>query len=200
MSQSKSTGTTSKPVSTKDKILKEGRSLLQKHGYNGFSFQDIADKIEIKKPSLYDHFGSKEELMLGIIKKYSEAFDTWELSIARFSPLEKIRKVFDIYYAFTSDKQKVCPILALIVDMRDLSKEVQKEMRAFVDNWLSWLEARILEGQKDGSIRQDMPAAMLAHFIYSQGMGCQFQSRLQNNPEMTLSSGDMLIAFIQRKV
>ena len=192
--------TRAKPVTTKDKILKEGRALLQKHGYNGFSFQDIADKIEIKKPSLYDHFGSKEELMLGIIKRYSDAFDTWESSIASHTPLEEIRKVFDIYYAFTCDKQKVCPILALIVDMRDLSKDVQKEMRNFVDKWLTWLEARILEGQKNGSIREDMPATSLAHFIYSQGMGCQFQSRLQNDPAMTLSSGDMLISFLQKKV
>jgi len=189
---------TQKP-STKEKILKEGRSLLQKHGYNGFSFQDIADKIEIKKPSLYDHFASKEALMIAIIHKYSEAFEAWTASVSSFSPLEKIRKVFDIYYAFTCDKQKVCPILALMVDMRDLSKDVQKEMKVFVDTWLSWLEQQITEGQKNKMIRQDMPAPLLANFIYSQGMGCQFQSRLQNNPEMTLSSGDLIVSFIQKK-
>lgn len=187
-------------LSTKEKILKEGRSLLQKHGYNGFSFQDIADKIEIKKPSLYDHFSSKEALMIAIIHKYGEAFEAWSLSVSSYSPLEKIRKVFDIYYAFTCDKQKVCPILALMVDMRDLSKDVQKEMKSFVDKWLAWLELQITEGQKSRMIRQDMPADLLANFIYSQGMGCQFQSRLQNNPEMTLSSGDLIVSFIQKKV
>lgn len=188
-----------KPLTTREKILKEGRALLQKHGSNGFSFQDIADKIAIKKPSLYDHFGSKEELLLGIIEKYSHAFDTWQAGLATHKPLEKIRKVFDIYHAFTSDKQKVCPILALIVDMHELSRGVQTEMRIFVEKWLVWLEATIAEGQQDGSIRQDISARKLAYFIYSQGMGSQFQSRLQNDPEMTLSAGDLLISFIQKK-
>lgn len=191
--------TNTKIISTKDKILKEGRSLLQLHGYNGFSFQDIADKIDIKKPSLYDHYSSKEELMLAIIKRYQDAFVAWDASINQNSTLEKIRKVFDIYHAFTSDKQKVCPILALIVDMRDLPKSVQKEMRTFIDNWIQWLSDRISEGQKEGSVRTDMSPAMLAHFIYSQGMGSQFQSRVQDDPNLTLTSGDMLISFIEKK-
>jgi len=183
---------------TKEKILKEGRSLLQKHGYNGFSFQDIADKLDIKKPSLYDHFSSKEELIAAIIENYSTMFDAWAKTISSLRPLERVRRVFDVFYSFSSDQRKVCPILALTVDTQVLSKEVQKEMKAFVEKWLSWLEEQIIEGQTRGEIRKDMDAKALAAFIYSQAMGSQFQARIKNEPTLALTSGDMIMALIKK--
>lgn len=186
-----------KQLKTKDRAIKEGRALLQQHGYNGFSFQDIADHLGIKKPSLYDHFSSKEDLILAILKGYREAFDHWSLRLQKETPLERVRKVFGVFYAFTSDHQKVCPILALTADTHIPSKEIRTAMQEFVDNWLEWLSKQIKEGQKDGSIRKDMDANAMATFIYSQGMGSQFQSRLKKEPELTLKSGEMIIKLLR---
>ena len=185
-----------KITSTKDKILKEGMSLLQKHGYNGFSFQDIADILEIKKPSLYDHFSSKEELIIAILNSYTNMFHQWSQKISELPPLEQIRKAFDIFYSFTSDKKKVCPVLALSVDTDVLTLNIRKEMKSFIEKWLDWLEETISEGQISGRIRKDINSKSLASFIYSQGMGSQFQARLKNDPAITLSSGDMIVSLI----
>ena len=89
---------------TKSKMLKEGRALLQKHGYNGFSFQDIANILEIKKPSLYDHYSSKEDLIVAILEDYSEKFDHWAEKINSFSPLQKIDQVFLAFYSFSIEE------------------------------------------------------------------------------------------------
>jgi TetR/AcrR family transcriptional regulator, transcriptional repressor for nem operon len=186
-----------KQLSTKDRALKEGWALLQQHGYNGFSFQDIAERLGIKKPSLYVHFASKETLILAILKSYGELFTKWSTTINTDKPIERVRKVFDVFYSFTSDHQKVCPILALTADTDIPSKEIKKAMHTFVDNWLEWLAQQIAEGQKDGSIRKDMEPAALAAFIYSQGMGSQYQSRLRKDPTLTLKSGDMIIQLIR---
>lgn len=186
-----------KSISTKEEILKEGRSLLQKHGYHGFSFQDIADKINIKKPSLYDHFASKDQLTVAIIKNYSTMFDNWVPTMAGLSSVERIRKVFDVFYLFSCDKRKICPVMSLIADFQTLSKDVQREMNDFVEKWLSWVEIQIKDGQKSGQIRKDMDSKTLASFIYSQGMGAQFQARLKNDPELTLSAGNTVVAFIR---
>lgn len=183
---------------TKEKIVLEGKALLQKHGYNGFSFQHIADKLKIKKPSLYDHYSSKDQLMLAIIQEYSTRFEEWSQSISTLSPLNRIRKIFDVFYYFASDKGKVCPVLALAADFQELSKEIQKEMRVFVEKWLSWLEKQISEGQKQGEIRSDWEPKELANFIYNQGMGSQFHSRIKSEPKLTLHSGDFIISLIKR--
>lgn len=188
-----------KTLGTKEKILKEGRALLQRHGYNGFSFQDIANIVGIKKPSLYDHYASKEELIAGILENYSQSFDKWALQIEALSPLEKIQKAFDVFYSFSCDKKKVCPVLALTADIQILSKQTHNEMQLFLNKWLHWLEATILEGQKDGSIRKDLPAKNLAEFLYNQGMGAQIQARLMNRPEIIMESSKLALRFLKQK-
>lgn len=89
--------------------------------------------------------------------------------------------------------------MSLIADFQSLSKEVQKEMNAFVEKWLGWVELQINEGQRSGEIRKDMDAKTLASFVYSQGMGAQFQARLKNNPKLTLNSGELVISFITKE-
>ncbi len=187
-----------RPKGTKDKIFIEGRALLQRHGYNGFSFQHIADKLGIKKPSLYDHFASKDELIVAIIREYSAQFDKWTGSVAALPPIERVRRVFDVFHFFASDRRKVCPVLALAADFQGLSRTIQNEMRTFVEKWLSWLEKQIQEGQKKRQIRTDFPAKALADFVYSQGMGSQFQARIRDEPALTVSSGDAMILFLKR--
>lgn len=187
-----------KQLSTKERALIEGRSLLQKHGYNGFSFQDIADILGIKKPSLFDHYASKQDLILAILKGYRESFDKWSASIAAEPPIERVRKVFVVFHSFAADHQKICPILSLTADKEVPSKEIRKSMQDFIDNWLHWLSIQIKEGQKDGSIRKDMDAEALAGFVYSQGMGSQLQSRLRKDPSLTLNSGEMIVTFLRR--
>lgn len=188
-----------KKSSTKEKALKEGRALLQKHGYNGFSFQDIADHLGIKKPSLYDHYPSKEKLVLDILQNYSQQFEQWTFSIADKKPLEQIRKVFDVFYSFTSDHEKICPILALTTDIQKLSKNIKQAMRDFVNRWLLWLEKQIEAGQSQGEIQRGIDPKTLASFIYSQGMGSQFQARLKKDPSLALGSGDMIVNLIRMK-
>lgn len=185
-----------KTPDTKTKILKEGRALLQKHGYNGFSFQDIADIIHIKKPSMYDHYSSKDELIIAIIADYSAKFDDWIIKINDLTPLEKVMQVFHVFYAFASDEKKVCPILALTTDLQVLSKATQTAMKLFNEKWLSWLATTIKQGQKDKTIKKNFDAQEVSQLIYSQIMGAQLQARIKNDPKITLESGKLLVSLI----
>jgi TetR/AcrR family transcriptional regulator, transcriptional repressor for nem operon len=184
---------------TKSKILKEGRSLLQKHGYNGFSFQDIANTLEIKKPSLYDHYASKEDLIIAILKDYGEMFEVWTEKVKDLSPLEQIKQVFQVFYSFSCDGKKVCPVLSLIVDLKVLSKAIQNAMKTFIDNWMEWLRIVIKKGQKLKVIRPDLDATLLSQLIYGQVMGSQLQARIKNKPAMALESAEMISKLIAVK-
>lgn len=186
-----------KLTGTKVKILRQGRSLLQRHGYHGFSFQDIADCIEIKKASLYDHYSSKEELILAILDEYSIQFQDWTVRIQDLSSLEKIQKVFEIFFTFTSDQRKVCPVLALTIDTKPLSQKIQKKMRLFVEAWLLWLEHQVRQGQAKSEIRPDLDPRWVASFIYNEGMGSQIQARLYQDPKIPLQCGQMVLQLLQ---
>ena len=50
-------------MSKKEKILLSTLDLASKYGLKSLSMSQIADSVGIKKPSLYNHFSSKEELI-----------------------------------------------------------------------------------------------------------------------------------------
>ena len=51
---------------TKDKIKKAALALFVKGGYEGARLADIAAAVNIKPPSLYFHFESKEKLFIEV--------------------------------------------------------------------------------------------------------------------------------------
>ena len=50
-------------MTTRERILDETLTLFAENGYDGTSVEQIAEKVGIKAPSLYNHFDSKETLI-----------------------------------------------------------------------------------------------------------------------------------------
>src|SRR4026207_1976617 len=51
-------------MATREKILDAAQDLIQTRSFHGFSFQDIADRVGVRKPSLYHYFDSKDAIAL----------------------------------------------------------------------------------------------------------------------------------------
>jgi TetR/AcrR family transcriptional repressor of nem operon len=56
-------------------LLKLGSELLLSRGYNGFSYQDLSERLSIRKASIHHHFPSKEDLGLVLLDMYRKGFD-----------------------------------------------------------------------------------------------------------------------------
>lgn len=63
-----------KTLRTKDRILLEAAILFAHRGYSAVSMRDIAEKVEIKPPSIYAHFSSKEEIFEVIINNIRDIY------------------------------------------------------------------------------------------------------------------------------
>ena len=48
---------------TAERVVDAAEGLVQQHGYNGFSYDDVAQLVGIKKPSIHHHFPKKGELV-----------------------------------------------------------------------------------------------------------------------------------------
>ncbi len=170
-------------MSTRLQALAEARSLVQTFGFNGFSFQHIADRLGIKKPSLYAHFESKEALGLELIKSYRSEFERWTEIVSEFEPGPQVGALFELYYKFACDDYKQCPLLAMTTEFNSLPKSMKKalaETGAFQRDWLIGVIAR---GQKTKEFRRDLSSPELAHAILSMSYGSQAFGRVGRNPE-----------------
>lgn len=61
-------------AATAAKLRVEARALFAERGFSGASLGEICSRVGIRKPSLYNHFSSKEALFLDLLQR---AIDDW---------------------------------------------------------------------------------------------------------------------------
>ena len=92
-------------MSKKEEILLSTLDLASKYGLKSLSMSQIADSVGIKKPSLYNHFSSKEEL---IKEMYEYIRNKSKQNIANFI-LDNIneKSAYDILYNSVMNYKKM---------------------------------------------------------------------------------------------
>ncbi len=63
-----------KNASKKDVITKKAAALFKSKGFSSTSMRELAETVGVEAPSLYNHIGSKSELLQGICFKVANAF------------------------------------------------------------------------------------------------------------------------------
>ena len=62
--------------STSERILDAAEDLFAEKGYSATSLGDVADRVGIRSPSLYNHFRNKEALYEAVLARLMEEFST----------------------------------------------------------------------------------------------------------------------------
>jgi AcrR family transcriptional regulator len=62
------------PLTTADRILDAAEDLFAEKGYSATSLGDVADRVGIRSPSLYNHFRNKEALYEAVLERLLEEF------------------------------------------------------------------------------------------------------------------------------
>jgi TetR/AcrR family transcriptional repressor of nem operon len=161
---------------TSKRILKEAQDLIQRRGFFGLSLQDLADRIQIRKPSLYAHYDSKEALAVALLRDYLEGFQSWSGSLSG-SPEARIKAFLGIYDEYVVDG-KVCPHAALALDGPLLPPSIQEAYRSLREAQVLWLAQVIGEGMANGEFRSDIEVGSLAERLIQQMVGAQLGVRV----------------------
>ncbi len=56
-------------MSTRERILDAALQCFAEQGYSRTSMRELANRVEIRAPSLYNHFASKREIMLALLER-----------------------------------------------------------------------------------------------------------------------------------
>ncbi len=123
---------------TKHHIMAAGRLLAQTRGYNGFSFQDIAEVVGIRTASIHHHYPTKAALCLLMIQQYSASFFE-RLSSGTDDSRKGMLSHFVAQYRACLAEDRVCLGVMFASDIIDLSPEVADEVRRFLKAKQAWL-------------------------------------------------------------
>ncbi|THF25793.1 TetR/AcrR family transcriptional regulator [Pseudomonas atacamensis] len=167
------------------RIAAAGEELIQRFGYRGFSYDDIAKLVGIKKPGIHHHFPRKEDLVVIVVRRYAQQFqaELGEMSGARKSASEKLQgfaRLFDKRYP---DGTRLCLCGILSAELEIVPESVALEVQKFFAENLSWLSAVVLAGQAASEFKELMAAEEFAEVFL-----CALEGALLVGNGMTLST------------
>jgi TetR/AcrR family transcriptional regulator, transcriptional repressor for nem operon len=157
---------------TRGEILSVARNLIQTRSYLGFSFQDVADAVGIRKPSLYHHFPTKEALGVEVLQEATHAFRKWAAATSP-TPRLKLSAYFDLYRWGLRAGVAMCPAGALAPGWDCIEPKLRSAVRSLRDEQVQWLS-----GVFSADPRSRKRAGELAAFVFAACQGALLSARM----------------------
>jgi TetR/AcrR family transcriptional repressor of nem operon len=147
-------------------ILEVALVLIQRSGYNGFSYRDIADAVGIKAPSIHHHFPTKADLVSAVIADYRVNMLRRLDQIADETPdgPGRLLNYVDLFQEPLRDNL-YCPGGMLSAERLALPKKVDREVTRFFTENIKWLSGVIASGVESGELRFDGDANEAAAYV-----------------------------------
>lgn len=156
-------------TSTKSELLHEASRMLLAKGLNGFSLQELASKLNIKKASLFHHYPSKTALALELYRYYQSAFEDWAREHEHLPPEKQIIAYAEKLTTWICEKQRVCPVGAMSLEWHLVPKELQTEIKKLHELHKEWLTTLFKEIKKDTGLRITVNEAVFTTMGLLQG-------------------------------
>lgn len=170
----------------KDNIRQAALELFQSFGFRKVSINDIAQKAGVSQVTIYNHFGSKDELVRDVMKKLFYSM------IARYRDLIREEGPFlGKLEAIIFDKSQLIGQFHGELTWAALSQDLG--MRQFVESmWQGEINQLLIElfedGRRQGYISPDLSQeAILTYYeIFRQGIynSPHIQARMEQNPKL----------------
>ena len=170
----------------KDNIRWAALELFQAYGFKKVSINDIAQKAGVSQVTIYNHYGSKDELVRDVVKNLLYGV------IDKYRDIIKEKKPFlEKLQAIVFDKSELIGKFHGELTQTVISQDL--EMRQFVESiWQGEINQMLIDlfedGRKEGYISPGLSQeAILTYYeIFRQGMfsSPHVQAKLEQNPKL----------------
>ena len=85
--------------SRREHLIETALELFSRHGFHAVGIETILKKSGVAKRTLYNHFKSKDELILAVLRHYDERFRNFfmrAVEAAADNPRDRLLAVFDV--------------------------------------------------------------------------------------------------------
>ena len=173
-------------------IVDAAESMIRDGGYNGFSLEEVAQKLEIDLSAITQHFPGKGDLALAVAIRYTFNFLTalGEPSPPESTPEEQLRlycKVFQNAFE-TSGQACLCGVLSKDVEI--MPENVKNAVIDFVGANIDWL-TKALAGTTSLQTEEELKES--AQWIYCSLQGAMTAAALTKDKSWIESASNSAI-------
>jgi TetR/AcrR family transcriptional repressor of nem operon len=182
--------------------------LFGQKGFHQSSLDDILKAAGISKQSVYDTYGDKRTLFIKAFTLYREHMTgamkaRVESEISAGKPYLEILRGLLCQEGSADEQVKGCFMVNSMVEFRDENAKIQSEIRAEIDNLLSFMlntmESIVQGGQSVGEITPDIPASQIAAIMMNARNGLQVGKDYDMPPQQLGNVADWTIDLIRAK-
>ena len=186
--------------STAERILDVAQDLLQRKGFNGFSYQDIAERIEIRKASIHYHFPSKTDLAVSLCERYVNQFveRLHQLEQKNDSCLQRIKELFRFFARIIRDQEKLCPITMLTAEIEALPQAARLQLQRFITETECWLGRTLEQGKRSHELHYEGSFQSQSRILLATLQGAMLLTRATGERGHFQSITDDLLKQLQK--
>jgi TetR/AcrR family transcriptional repressor of nem operon len=187
------------PQDTSTRILDAAERLVQRRGYNGFSYADIATELKITTASLHYHFAGKAALGTALLARYAarfgEALQT--IDMAQSPAPAKLAAYAELYASVLRDK-RLCLCGMLAAEFQTLPKAMRDEVLRFFDDNEAWLARILNHGRSDGSLSFEGRSEDAAKMVISGLEGAMLVARPYGEVSRFQAAANQMLSGLSR--
>ena len=152
-----------------DKLLDAALHLFVSLGYRSTNLDRIAGVAGMSKGALYFYFGSKESVLLEVLKRVRQVvLDTALEAVAAAGPSYTDKVVAFLHNAANlgiTHRDEVLLLIIMSLEFKEREGEARRCIDAIYQSLHGKMERLIRAGQKSGEFRDDVPARELAAMV-----------------------------------
>ncbi len=148
------------PSPTRARILDRGLDLLSTGGLAGITIGGLAERAGMSKSGLFAHFGSREEVQLGLLEYTAQTAQRSVVAPAMRveEGLPRLRALVGRWFGWTERAGLAggCPVAAGMFELDDADSPVRARLLAMEEHWRGFLGALTAEAVARGHLRADL--------------------------------------------
>jgi AcrR family transcriptional regulator len=190
--------TANERMSARDRLLAAAEALFYEEGFNTVGIERVIERAGVAKASLYDCFGSKEELIRSYLAARHEARQARvKAALAEYNtPRERLLGVFDsLGKLFAEPTFRGCAFVKANAEARPGSS-----VRSVLDDSRKWIRELFVDLAKDAGARDPESLAKQLVILYD---GASVSAQMDHDPSAAatarLVASAMLDAYTTRK-
>jgi AcrR family transcriptional regulator len=165
---------------TKAHILQAAIEVAGKDGLEGITIGHLAEQVHMSKSGVFAHFGSRDELLIEIIREYYRRFerDVFDPILKLPKGLPRLRKMIQNWIKVTCDKKSSgCFFISGAIEYDDRPGRIREELFHSVEIWRNAIRRAIKESIDQGHFGSKTDIESLLFQIYSIVLGVHHDTR-----------------------
>jgi TetR/AcrR family transcriptional repressor of nem operon len=164
-------------VDRKEEILQVAAELVQSRGFTAFSYQDLADRLGIRKASIHHHYRTKEALGDALLETYCAGVK--ELTGAMGNHGKDALEGWLGMGRQMAEAGLICPMGSMSSQFGVLPDSMKDGLHRLHTDMLRWLTELLDNGRENGDFKFEGAAQEQAEFISATMQGAMQFARAE---------------------